>query len=60
MAVGSIAIVRVLSQTVSAKLATVTYALQGKKKSVSSESVEDSYYAKKDLGTFINGVGSGD
>ena len=57
MAVASIAILRVLKQTVNAKLASVTYALQGKKKSVSVETVEESFHDKKDLGDFFNGVG---
>lgn len=58
MAVASIAIVRILNQTVNAKLASVTYALQGKKKSVSVETVEESYHSKKDLADFFNGAGS--
>ena len=58
MAVASIAIVRVLNQTVNSKLASVTYALQGKRKVAPVETVEESYYEKKDLGDFFNGVGS--
>lgn len=57
MAVASIAILRVLNQTVNAKLASITYALQGKKKSVSVETVEESHHEKKDLSDFFNGVG---
>ena len=57
MAVASIAIIRILGQTVNAKLASVTYALQGKKKSASVETVEESHYSKKDLSNFFNGVG---
>ena len=57
MAIASMAIMRVLGQTVNAKLASVTYALQGKKKSVSAETIEESYTEKKDLSNFFNGVG---
>ena len=56
MAVASIAIIRVLGQTVNAKIASITYALQGKKKSVSVETIEESYHSKKDLSDFFNGV----
>lgn len=57
MAVASIAVLRVLNQTVNAKLASITYALQGKKKSVSVETIDESYHEKKDLSDFFNGVG---
>ncbi len=57
MAVASIAILRVLNQTVNAKLTSITYALQGKKKSVATEEVTESMYDKKDLSDFFNGVG---
>lgn len=60
MAVASIGIVRVLNQTVSAKLASATLALQGKKKSITAETVTEGLYEKKDLSDFINGVGSSD
>jgi pilus assembly protein Flp/PilA len=59
MAVATIGIVRVLGQTVSAKFATATYALQGTRKTVRVESVDDSLHKKKDLGNFMNGVGDG-
>ena len=57
MAVASIAVVRILNQTVNAKLASVTYALQGKKKTVAVEEIDESYHEKKDLSDFMNGVG---
>ena len=56
IAVATIAIVRVMGQTVSARFATVTYALQGKKKDVTMSSIDSTYHAKKDLGDFISGV----
>lgn len=59
MGIASIAIVRALNQTITARLASVTYALQGKKKSVAMDTVEESYHEKKDLSNFFNGVGDG-
>lgn len=59
MAIASIAVLRVLNQTVNAKLASVTYALQGKRKAVSVETIDESTHEKKDLSDFFNGVGSG-
>lgn len=60
MAVATIGVVRVMGQTVSAKFATATYALQGKKKSAKVDAVDESLYRRKDLGNFINGAGRGD
>jgi len=60
MAVATIGIVRVLSQTVSAKFASATYALQGKRKAVTVESIDESLHKKKDLSNFMNGAGRGD
>jgi pilus assembly protein Flp/PilA len=59
MAVATIGIVRVLGQTVSAKFASATYALQGTRKAVRVESVDENLHQKKDLGDFMNGAGSG-
>lgn len=59
MGVASIAIVRTLNQTINARLASVTFALQGKKKSAAMDTVEDSFFEKKDMSDFFNGVGSG-
>jgi pilus assembly protein Flp/PilA len=55
MAVATIGIVRIMGQTVSAKFATVTYALQGRSKSVETEQIEERHYKNKDLGDFFNG-----
>ena len=57
MAVATIGIVRVLGQTVTAKFATATYALQGTRKPVRVEAVEDTLHKKKDLSDFMNGSG---
>ena len=59
MAVATIGIVRVLSQTVSSRFASITWALQGTKRKATLESVDSSLYKKKDLGSFINGVAEG-
>lgn len=58
MGIATIAIVRVLGQTVSARFASVTYALQGVRKSAEMEQVEENQYKKKDLSNFFDGVGS--
>lgn len=58
MGVATIAIVRVMGQTVSSRFASITYALQGKKKSAQMETIDESHYKKKDLGNFFDGVGS--
>ena len=57
MGVATIAIVRVMGQTVSSRFATITYALQGQRRQVSSDRVEDTHHKKKDLGDFFEGVG---
>jgi Flp pilus assembly pilin Flp len=56
MGVATIAIVRSLSQTVESRFASVTYALQGVKKSVAYDKIEDTSFKKKDLGNFFDGV----
>lgn len=58
MGVATIAIVRVMGQTVSSRFATITYALKGEKRAVEAERIEDGHHKKKDLGNFFDGVGS--
>jgi pilus assembly protein Flp/PilA len=58
MGVATIAIVRSMGQTVSSRFASVTFALQGEKRSATAEAVDDSQFKKKDLGNFFDGVGS--
>ncbi len=58
MGVAAIAIVRVLGQTVNSRFASISYALRGEKKSIQAEKIDESYYKKKDLGDFFNGVAS--
>ena len=57
MAIATIAVIRVMGQSVSAKFASVTYALQGEKKSIKPR-IDESHYKKKDLGNFFDGVAS--
>ena len=57
MAVAAISIIRSLNQTVNAKFATITYALQGSKnRKAPVDSVGKEQFSKKDLGTFMNGA----
>ncbi len=58
MGVATIAIVRVMSQTVSTRFASITYALQGKSKQIAPEQIKESFYKKKDLNNFFNGAGN--
>jgi len=58
MGVATIAIVRVMSQTVATRFAKVTLALQGKTAKSDFEEVKASLYKKKDLGNFFNGAGA--
>lgn len=57
MGVAAIGIVRSLNQTVNAKFATVTYALQGsKKRRATVDAVEKEHFKKRDLSSFMNGA----
>ena len=56
MGVATIAIVRTMGEAVSMKFTSITYALNGEKKKFKSVIKED-MYKKKDLGSFLNGVG---
>ena len=59
MAVAAIGIVRSLNQTVNAKFATITYALQGsKKRKATVDTVEEAHFKKRDLSNFMNGASS--
>ncbi len=55
MGVATIAIVRVMGETVASRFASVTKALQGEKFSKKTE-VDASTYKRKDLGNFFDGV----
>lgn len=59
MGIAAIGIVRSLNQTVNAKFATVTYALQGsKKRKAPVDKVDESHFRKRDLSNFMNGASS--
>lgn len=58
VAIATIGIVRVLGQAVGAKFNTITYALQGQKKSFQIDNMTQEQWKKKDLSNFMNGVSS--
>lgn len=57
MGVATIAIVRVMGQTVSSRFASVTAALQGKQKKFDTPEITKTTYQKRDLGSFMEGTG---
>jgi Flp pilus assembly pilin Flp len=57
MGVATIAIVRVMGQTVSSRFASVTAALQGKQKKFDTPEITKTTYQKRDLGSFMEGSG---
>jgi len=61
MAIATMGIMRVMSQTVSAKFARITDSLQGKSSNISiqTETISEDLYRKKDMGDFFNGSKSG-
>lgn len=58
VAVATIGVVRVLGQAVNSRFATITYALQGKKAKPAIDAIPEEHLKKKDLGNFMDGVGS--
>lgn len=56
MGVATIAIVRVMGQTVATKFAGVTNALQGKQEKPADPNVTKTSYQRRDLGNFMEGV----
>lgn len=60
IAIGTLGIVRVLGQNISAQFASVAYAIQGKKVSVQKSAITDSQTKIKDLGSFLDGAASSD
>ena len=57
MGVATIAIVRVMGQTVATKFAGVTAALNGDQHEPKAPEITKSAYQKRDLGNFMEGVG---
>ncbi|CAN5468311.1 hypothetical protein BH10BDE1_BH10BDE1_25560 [soil metagenome] len=60
IAVATIGVIRVMGQAVTSRFATISYALQGDKKKPPVDAIDETLLRKKDLGDFMNGVGSGD
>lgn len=60
MAIATMAIMRVMGQTVQAKFARITQVLQGNESSVSIqvESIEENHFKKKDMSDFFHGAQS--
>lgn len=58
VAVATIGVVRVLGQAVNSRFATITYALQGKKAKPTVDTIPEEQLKKRDLGNFMDGVGS--
>lgn len=59
MAVGTMAIIRVLNQTVQAKFARVTQALQNSRAADAQvETVTERHFKKRDMGNFFDGARS--
>lgn len=59
MAVATIGVVRSLGHVVQARFANAIYAIQGTKKTVRTESFDESLVKKRDLSNFVNGAASG-
>ncbi len=58
IAVATIGVMTVLSQSLRSQFASISDALQGKKKTYRVEAIDESLTRKKDLGDFMNGVAS--
>ena len=57
IAVASIGIMSVVGQAVGTRFASISEALQGRRKEHAVQSVDENMLRKKDLGDFMNGVG---
>lgn len=62
MAIAAMAVMRVMSQTVQARFAQVTRALQGTKggAQIKMETLKESDFKKRDMSDFFHGTQSGD
>ncbi|RME16571.1 MAG: Flp family type IVb pilin [Bdellovibrio sp.] len=58
MSIATLSVVRLLSQTTTARFANIINALQGRPQRAQVESVQPSDYSKRDLGNFMNGAAS--
>lgn len=60
IAIGTLGIMRILGQNISAQFASITHAIQGNKKKVKKSNVQETHIKIKDLGNFLNGAASSD
>ena len=60
MGIATIAVIRVLNHTITAKFTDAIYALQGSNKKSKKESVNEDLYKKKNLRNFMNGAAGRD
>ena len=60
IAVATIGVVRVVGQAVATRFASVSQALQGKNKRYAVDAIDENLLKRRDMGTFMNGVGKGD
>ncbi len=56
VAIGSMAVLRVLGQNISSRLATIAYKIQGVDRKARYEQVRESDYKKKDMSDFFEGA----
>lgn len=56
IAIGSMAVIRVLGQNISSRLATIAYKIQGVDRKARYEQVRESDYKKKDMSDFFDGA----
>ncbi len=60
LAITSIAVVRVLGQALNSRLASISYAIQGERRTPPVDAIPENHLRKRDLGNFMEGVGSSD
>lgn len=58
IAVATIGIMRVVGQAVGTRFASISDALQGERKTYTVDKIDENLLKRRDLGTFMNGVGS--
>lgn len=56
IAVGSLAVIRVLGESIASRFAKVAVAIQGKEQQVQNPTIEESHYKKRDLSDFFDGA----
>lgn len=58
VAVAAIGVMRVVGQAVNSRFASIAYALQGERKKIQVDAIDEADLRKKDLGDFMQGVSS--